>query len=108
QKKRVLTFMIDGKAKLPPAPPPYVAKALPDPGYRADPALTKTGFDVFNNNCLVCHGWGAVGGGGAPDLRVSPVVMSPPAFEAIVQKGALVANGMPKFGELTQQDLLAL
>ena len=108
QKKRVLTFMLDGKAKLPPAPPPFIAKALPDPDYRADAALAKAGQNLFNSNCLVCHGWNAVGGGGAPDLRISPVMMAPPSFDAVVRGGALVANGMPKFGELTPQDLLAL
>ncbi len=107
QKKRVLTFVLDGKAKLPPAPPPYVAKAQPDPGYKPDPALAAKG-EVLFFNCISCHGWGAVAGGGAPDLRASPVPLSPEAFAGVVRGGALLPNGMPKFGELTDQDLAGL
>jgi len=107
QKKRVLTFVLDGGAKLPPAPPPFVVKAFPDPDYRPDPALATKGETVFFN-CIACHGWGAVSGGGAPDLRGSPMVMTPQAFAGVVRGGALVANGMPKFGEYSDQDLAAL
>jgi quinohemoprotein ethanol dehydrogenase len=107
QRKRVLTFVLDGKAALPPAPPPFIVKALPDPGYRPDPALAAKGESLFIN-CIACHGWGAISGGGAPDLRASPVVLSAEAFDGTVRGGGLVGNGMPKFDELSDQDLAGL
>jgi quinohemoprotein ethanol dehydrogenase len=106
QKKRVLTFVLDGTASLPP-PPPFVVKALPDPAYKSDPLLAAKGEKLFFN-CISCHGWGAVAGGGAPDLRGSPVPLSQDAFNGIVRGGALLANGMPRFGEFTDEDLAAL
>ena len=107
QAKRILTFMIDGKAKLPPAAPVKVA-ALPDPDYRPDPTLAGAGANVYNQRCWACHGFGARSGGSAPELRASPIPQSAEAFTAIVRDGALVANGMPKFPELTDTDLAAV
>lgn len=99
--------MIDGKAKLPPAAPVKVA-ALPDPDYRPDPTLAGAGANVYNQRCWACHGFGARSGGSAPELRASPIPQSAEAFTAIVRDGALVANGMPKFPELTDTDLAAV
>ena len=108
QKKRVLTFVLDGKASLPPPPAPFVLKAVSDPDYHADPALAARGSSLFGANCAVCHGWSADAGGYGPDLRASGVSLSAEAFEGIVRGGAVQSNGMPKFGELSDQDLAAL
>lgn len=58
--------------------------------------------------CVICHGTAAVAGGYAPDLRASPVSLSPEAFKAIVQGGALESRGMPGFEEYTDAELDAL
>jgi quinohemoprotein ethanol dehydrogenase len=108
QRKRVLTFALDGRAKLPPAPPPFRVKPIADPSYRDDPALTAKGFDVFNKHCITCHGWQAIAGGVGPDLRGSAVPLSPEGLNSIVRGGALVGNGMPKFGEITDPEMVAL
>src|SRR5581483_10788807 len=108
QKKRVLTFILDGAAKLPPAPPKFVVKPVSDPSFKEDAALTAKGQSVFNAHCITCHGWQAIAGGQAPDLRGSPVPLSPQALDSIVRGGALVQNGMPKFGELSDQEMIAL
>ncbi len=108
QRKRVLTFVLDGKASLPSAPPPFKVKPIADPSYREDAALTARGLDVFNKHCITCHGWQAIAGGVGPDLRGSAVPLSPEALDSIVRGGALVGNGMPKFGEITDQEMVAL
>ena len=108
QAKRVLTFAIDGKAKLPAAMPASPPTAAPDPDYRPDAALAARGKTLFNQRCLACHGINAEAAGSAPDLRVSPVPASAEAFATIVRDGALEMNGMPRFGELTEADLAAI
>jgi len=55
--------------------------------------------------CLVCHGWNAVGGGSAPDLRGSIYTTQREAFHAVVQGGALLSAGMPAFPELETEEI---
>jgi quinohemoprotein ethanol dehydrogenase len=105
--RRILTFALDGKAELPPSPPPGPATALKD-GMPADPALARTGAGLFGANCTQCHGVGAVAGGGGPDLRASAIPLSPEAFARIVHDGPLVARGMPAFGEFSAAQMEAL
>ena len=52
QKRRVLTFALDGNAPLPPAPAPLsVIQAAPDPDYKPDAALAAQGAAAFGFNC---------------------------------------------------------
>jgi quinohemoprotein ethanol dehydrogenase len=104
----VLTFVLDGNASLPPAAPPFKVQPIADPDYRDDAALTAKGFDVFNKHCITCHGWQAIAGGVGPDLRGSAVPLSPQALDDVVRGGALIGNGMPKFGGITDPDMVAL
>lgn len=100
--RRVLTFALGGKATLPQSPPARFV-AVTDPDYRPDPAAEMRGAMVFGQ-CMTCHGMEADGGGGlAPDLRTSSVILSPEALSSVLHDGALLANGMPRFRELTQQ-----
>ena len=108
QRKRALTFVLDGSAQLPPAPPPFVVKAVADPAYHADPALAARGAHLFTRTCFVCHGGEAVSGGSAPDLRASQVPLSAKAFAAVVRDGALAVDGMPKMTDLSSDELDAL
>jgi len=55
--------------------------------------------------CLVCHGWNAVAGGGAPDLRYSPAITDAATFRTIVKEGGLKLNGMPPFPQFTDKEL---
>ena len=105
--RRLLTFALDGHAKLPPSDPPAPAVAAVEPGFTPDPAKVAKGSFVFFN-CVLCHGVQAIGGSYVPDLRASLVPHSAEAFKAIVQGGALESRGMPKFGELGDADLEAL
>jgi quinohemoprotein ethanol dehydrogenase len=107
QKKRVLTFAVDGKASL----PPYIVaefRASNDPDYRANAARARHGADLYANYCMPCHGGEVVSGGTAPDLRASSVPTSEAAFDAVVRGGALAANGMPRFEEFGATEIAAL
>jgi len=102
--KRLLTFVLDGKAKLPPTPPPQKAQPLEGP----EVALNKTTVDAGMQQyarCVLCHGPGVVAGGTAPDLRASTIPLSREAFATVVRDGSLEPRGMPKFAELTDAEL---
>jgi quinohemoprotein ethanol dehydrogenase len=102
--KRVLTFALGGHASLPKVkvvrPEP-----LEDPGFQPDSLHASRGAQIYANHCSVCHGFGAISGGFAPELRVSPILLSSDAFAAVVRGGGLVAHGMPRFEELNDPDL---
>jgi quinohemoprotein ethanol dehydrogenase len=107
QHRRVLTFALDGKASLPPnelTPAPFAD----NPKFKVDAKLAEAGAKPYAIRCVICHGPGAVSGGGAPDLRRSPIPLSIDALNAVVREGALVENGMPQFGELTPKELLGI
>jgi quinohemoprotein ethanol dehydrogenase len=104
--RRVLTFALDGAAKLPPKKVPNLTK-LADPDFHPDHERISAGSILFNSRCAVCHGFDAVSAGFAPDLRRSPIPLSQEAFETVVT-GALTANGMPEFDSLSADDLAFL
>jgi len=108
QKRRVLTFVLGGQAKLPRSPKPPVQPLADDPAFVLDSKLVDRGADLFSIHCNACHGAGAVSGGAAPDLRRSAVPLDQGTFQQIVGEGMLVPNGMPKFRTLSPQDMEAL
>jgi quinohemoprotein ethanol dehydrogenase len=103
--RRVLTFALDGKDQLPSTELPPL-KAPPDPEFVDNAEAQTRGATSFGmTGCLVCHGWNAVGGGAAPDLRGSVYPLSRESFTAVVKGGALVGNGMPQFAEISDEEL---
>lgn len=103
--RQVLTFAIDGTDTLPPFEMPALV-APADPDFSLDMERAKNGAMAFANNaCLVCHGMNAIGGGAAPDLRYSPVIVDKTAFRAVVKEGALKLNGMPPSPHLSDEQL---
>ncbi|HET9863685.1 MAG TPA: PQQ-binding-like beta-propeller repeat protein, partial [Steroidobacteraceae bacterium] len=104
--RRLLAFTLDGKAKLPPTPPPTFAQPLDGPEMAVDEALVKDGIQQWSR-CQLCHGPGAVAGGTAPDLRASQMALNAAQFAQFVRAGN-EARGMPKFPELTDHELDAL
>ena len=104
--RRLVAFSLDGKAALPLLPPPEVPTPLAAPFFEIDQQLATQGEDVFGQ-CAFCHGEAAVAGGGAPDLRASPIPLSAEAFAEVVRKGR-VELGMPAFESLSDQQLEAL
>jgi quinohemoprotein ethanol dehydrogenase len=103
--RHVLTFALNGKDVLPAVELPELAPPA-DPGFTPQPAMVMKGAMAFANNaCLVCHGMNAIGGGSAPDLRYSPVIVDADAFRSVVKDGALKLNGMPPSKQLSDSDL---
>lgn len=93
--RRVLTFAIDGKGKLPDFAMPDLVPPS-DPDFEADKDRVMAGAMAFATSaCMVCHGMNAIGGGAAPDLRYSPMIVQEAAFRAVVKDGLLKAKGMP-------------
>jgi quinohemoprotein ethanol dehydrogenase len=94
--KRLLTFVLDGKAETSAIAPAARAIPVDDPEFKVDAEMAAKGSVVYaTKTCTWCHGLGAVASGGAPDLRASQIVLSPPTFEQVVRGGILQANGMP-------------
>jgi quinohemoprotein ethanol dehydrogenase len=105
--RRLLTFALDGNARMPSAPLPARPTPLDESEFTIDPTRVERG-QILYGHCVMCHGFGVVAGGYAPDLRASAVVTSPAAFDSVVRGGALETRGMPKFPELSAQDLESL
>ncbi len=105
--RRVLTYVLDGAAEMPPSPPKSVVEPLMAPEFEVDPELALKGRDVYLQ-CTICHGVSAVAGGFAPDLRASPIPLSFDALSAIVRDGALESVGMPAFPELSDAQIVQL
>ena len=103
--RHVLTFAIGGAAKIPPYAMPE-RTPLSDPDFKPEKETMMAGAMAFANNaCLVCHGMNAIGGGAAPDLRYSPMILSAAAFKSVVKGGALKSRGMPPAPSLSDVDL---
>ncbi len=107
QQWRVLTFALDGRAALPPVEPVDMP-AIDDAALAIDPAKATLGAAVFGQRCSICHGANAVSGGAAPDLLASGVPMERESFESVLHDGMLVERGMPRFEELTGDELTGL
>jgi quinohemoprotein ethanol dehydrogenase len=106
--RQLLTFAIDGSAKVPDAVVPALVP-LNDPEFKANEDQVMTGAMAFATNaCMVCHGMNAIGGGAAPDLRYSPMILNPEAFKSVVVDGVLKLKGMPASPTLSAETLEAI
>ena len=106
QKRMLVAFALDGRATLPPQPPPAPVAPL-RAEFAVDDKLAAMGAQIYGL-CGACHGPGAIGGGMAPDLRSSAVVLESATFARIVRSGTRANRGMPAYEQLTDQQLLAL
>jgi quinohemoprotein ethanol dehydrogenase len=104
QKRRVLTFALGGKAVLP-LNDAAALEPIRDPDYRPNAQAETRGMMTFLAHCIVCHGIGGVAAGAAPDLRASAVPLYRDAFKHVVEGGGLVAQGMPRFVEFSDDEL---
>lgn len=106
QPRRLLTFAIDGNAKLAPSPGPDMkVHAVDDPKLVLNEADVQTG-KALSVACAACHGIGmqATGTPG-PDLRESGIALELDSFKQFLRSGALMQNGMPKFDKLTDEQI---
>jgi quinohemoprotein ethanol dehydrogenase len=107
QRRRVLTFAIGGKRRLP-AFERVAEPVLDDPEFKIDAAKAAVGAGIYNIGCNICHGGGMMAGGAAPDLRKSAVPLDADSFNAVVREGALMQRGMGKFAHLTDAEVEGL
>jgi mono/diheme cytochrome c family protein len=91
----ILNVVLGGIVLAQSAPPPGRGAAAAVSGAGQDPAAVERGAKLFATNCGGCHGAGARGGAGAPDLVRSILVLDD-------EKGILIApvirNGRPDLG----------
>jgi quinohemoprotein ethanol dehydrogenase len=107
QPRRLLTFALGKGASLPPtAPPRFTVNAVDDPALVIDPKHALQGELLYNSTCFLCHGANALGTGSiAPDLRESVLALRWDAFRSVLHEGFLAAQGMPKYDDLTEDDM---
>jgi quinohemoprotein ethanol dehydrogenase len=105
--RRLVVYSLAGKADLPALPTPAPPEPLEASSFQVDAKRADAGADAYNQ-CIFCHGFDAISGGIAPDLRASSVVLSQDAFAEVVRAGAKRPRGMPSFGNLSDEQLLAL
>lgn len=105
---RILTFALGGAAEVP-KPPAQVVKPLQQPPpQNGTPEQILNGQYLYNTYCGRCHALGVPGL--TPDLsRLEDGIASFDVFKAIVRKGALLPQGMPRFDDvISEADARAL
>lgn len=109
QPRRLLTFVLDGKAKLEASPPPtFKVTALDDPNYKLNEADVAAGREL-SIRCAACHGVGLQSTGTpGPDLRESGIALQLDSFSQLLKSGALMSQGMPRFEMLTDTEIRQL
>jgi quinohemoprotein ethanol dehydrogenase len=109
QPRRLLTFALGGDKTLPPkSPPDFTVHALDDPTLMLNEADIAAGR-ALSVQCAACHGVGlqATGTPG-PDLRESAIALKIDSFATLLKSGALLDQGMPRFQELTDDQIRQL
>lgn len=102
QPGRMIVFKLGGTATLPAAPP--LAGPATDPDEEFDPERIAEGAGLYAN-CMMCHGINGRQSNIITDLRRSPLIASPEAFQAVVHDGALLDTlGMPSFAGVLTPD----
>lgn len=105
--RRLIVFALNGTAKIPKLPPPYIARPLYDSGFVLNDQLVEKG-KILYGQCRLCHGANVVAKGMAPDLRASPIPLNNQLFSMIVRDGIKMKKGMPAYKEFTGEDIKAL
>lgn len=110
QPRRILGFALDSSKSLPPTPPrDFSVKALDDPALVLDPERVARGELTYSlwgrGGCGACHGDRMDAMGLAPDLRESPIALDRKALAQLLRSDAMVERNMPKFDDLTDDDV---
>lgn len=105
---RLLVFKRGSDEQLPPEIE-FTAPELNPPPAVATAAEVSRGLDVYQDNCIICHGNpGNAGGlfrrGLFPDLAFSAALNSPELFSAVVMDGIRSGNGMVSFAAIIDAD----
>jgi quinohemoprotein ethanol dehydrogenase len=107
QPRRLLTFALDGKAKLPQTPPyDETVHPVDDPSIELDPADVAAGDVLYDSSCRGCHGGHTQSSGApGPDLRESAIALDKEAMWMLLHDGLLLSRGMPRFGQLSREQV---
>ncbi len=110
QPRRLLTFAFDGHASLPPSLfPDRSVHALDDPQIQLDDRDVSHGRTLFTAHCALCHGLDVKSAGApAPDLRESGIATNRDALWKVLHEGSLLPNGMPRFDDLSTDQVRQL
>jgi quinohemoprotein ethanol dehydrogenase len=110
QPRRLLTFALGGRGAKTGAPPPrYEVRAVDDASLVIDPKVAAAGKPIYDANCMLCHGFELQPYSSIhPDLRESYMALSWDAFKAVLHDGVRISAGMPKFENLSEQELRSL
>ncbi|MBJ21783.1 MAG: PQQ-dependent dehydrogenase, methanol/ethanol family [bacterium] len=101
---RVLAWKLGGEAPLPPGRAPLGPVPTPTYEITSTPAERRRGMILYQQECSVCHGPGAIGGGsGVPDLRYTAEAVHS-IFSEILLEGLREAGGMPRFDDLFDEE----
>ncbi|MCP5404152.1 MAG: PQQ-dependent dehydrogenase, methanol/ethanol family [Novosphingobium sp.] len=107
QPRRLLTFKLDGKAKLP-ATAPYdeTPHPLDDPDLVLASADVTAGETLYHMGCNGCHGGNLQSSGApGPDLRESAIALDKDALWSVLHDGVLLSKGMPQFPGFTREQV---
>jgi quinohemoprotein ethanol dehydrogenase len=109
QPRRLLTFSLDGQASLPPSPPPDMrVYALDVPSLKIDAASVDKG-KMLSIYCVACHGPNFQSAGSpGPDLRESKLALSEENVWNVLNQGLLMQRGMPRYEQLSRDQVHAL
>ncbi|MDE2463730.1 MAG: PQQ-dependent dehydrogenase, methanol/ethanol family [Alphaproteobacteria bacterium] len=104
---RLFVFKLGGSQHVAAIAPERSPPEEPPP-QTADQAMIQKGFNLYSQNCMVCHGFFAQSEGEVPDLRLIPRPIWG-QFDNIVLGGELQGAGMASFKDLlTRSDVEAI
>ena len=103
--RRMFTFALDGRVPIPSNMAAAYATPIDIPNFQIDQELADYGQELYAGYCLLCHGSGLTSGGGAPDLRESPIAMSSETFKLVVVEGEKRSAGMPHFPDFEKREI---
>lgn len=107
QPRSLLTFALGGPAKMPrTAAPDFSVRPLDEKAMRIDDRKAEMGASLYERmGCVACHGPNVQSSGGAPDLRESSVAFDRSIFAMFLHNGTSVTNNMPKYDDLTNEEI---
>ena len=83
-------------------------RSVDDPAIAIDAKAADAGKAMFLA-CALCHGRDAISAGApAPDLRESALALDPDAFRQVVKGGIKLERGMPRYDQLSDEQVTQL
>ena len=103
---RIFAFKLGGYTNVKPIASEILDDVPMPPNEKVDPKMAAKGFDLFHQNCAVCHGVLMASSGEVPDLRMVPPEIWK-EYDDIVFNGVLHDGGMAWFRDILTKDDVA-